>query len=384
MIAGIGTGGWLALLLGRYRLNLSQAMAIYLELAPQITNKGRAFFGSKPYTLDQKRLVSKVDDILKNYGLKPFLLDDDIPDPAKGSKMRCKHAFAVGKVLEPRSDEPKYEIFRAYETRKTSGKYYHSGPNPRDLKVSAVCAATGATRYLLEPYSINNTTYSDDGFPNPHNITDLAMDEAYHIYGERPALSVIVNIGPGIPSDHDIEKLQFLSRQFSWPNWLPRHHRLPQSTSNSRKTSSERTGTTNTASTTYTAAPIYDSPPSSQQPLPDTDADPPSQKSNQPPTPPPERSSTQSSSSSATACETERLIERAIKDRLQADYPRSPTKIFTRLAPPGVREDLALNDVQVIGESSQEVARYLGLEETREKLREAARLYCVVGGEERS
>ncbi len=342
IIGGIGTGGWLALLLGRYRLDLTRCMSIYLELAsdPQIT-AGRSFFGSKPYTLDQKHLIAKIESILKRYELSPLLLDDEEQIVEGGLEIRCKHAFAVGAIQSPEQDGLHYDIFRAYRTTKTSGPFYHSGPDPGTCKVSGVCAATGATKYLLQPYTIGSRTYSDNGFPNPHNITELAMDEAYHLYGEKPPLSVIVNIGPGIPSDNDIEKLQTLSRKFSWPYWLSSSNRASSSNSNSSSTSP----TTMTGSSNLVESP--------------------------------NRSDT-SSSSSSEAEEVERRIEANIKRRLQADYHNR--KIFIRLAPPPARDELALNDVHVISASSEEVDKFLEKDETKERLTEAARRYCVSSG----
>ena len=317
-------------------------MSIYLELAsdPQIV-AGRSFFGSKPYTLDQKRLMDKIDSILRRYELSPMLLDDEAQKPEEAVRLRCKHAFAAGAIRYPIQGGRKYDIFRAYRTEKTSGKYYHSGPDPATCKVSSVCAATGATKYLLQPHTIGSTTYSDNGFPNPHNITDLAMDEAYHIYGKTPPLSVIVNIGPGIPSDSDIVKLQDIARKFSWPSWLPVNNRTrpsPKSSSNTSPVSSTKTSTD----------------------LKSVES--------------PSRSDT-SSSASSEAEEVERQIEAAIKERLEEDY--RDRKIFIRLAPPPACDEFALNDVHVISASSEEVDKFLDKEETKDRLKEAARRYCV-------
>lgn len=316
-------------------------MSIYLELAsdPQITAT-RPFFGSRHYTLDQRRLIAKIDSILKRYELSPLLLDDEVQQ-ADGVEVRCKHAFALGPIQSSQHDGPKYEIFRSYRTAKSSGPFYHSGPDPGTCKVSSACAATGATKYLLEPYIIGSTTFSDNGFPNPHNITELALDEAYHVYGERPPLSVIVNIGPGIPSDNDIEKLQSLSRKFSWPTWLQ---------SNSRSGSLSVKSTSNASSTPnemISDSRLMESPVRSET----------------------------SSSSSSLAEEIERQIEVNIKDRLSKDYQHQ--EIFIRLAPPPARDELALNDVHVISASSEEVDKFLEQDRTKLLLKEAARRYCV-------
>lgn len=342
IIGGIGTGGWLALLLGRYRLDLTRCMSIYLELAsdPQLPAT-RSLFGSKPYALDQKRLISKIDSILKRYELNPSLLDNEAQKAEEGVEVRCKHAFAVGAIQSSDEVNREYEIFRAYRTTNTPGPFYRPGPDPESCNVSSVCAATGATKYLLQPYTIGSTTYSDNGFPNPHNITEIAMDEANHIFGEKPPLSIIVNIGPGIPSDHDIEKLQKLSRKFSWPYWLPSSNRTGLTKANTPNTS-PNSSTITTSETKWVESPV--------------------------------RSDT-SSSASSEAEGVERDIEAKITHRLKKDYPDQ--KIFIRLAPRAAHDELALNDVHVISTSSEEVDKFLREDSTKECLRQAAERYCV-------
>jgi hypothetical protein len=342
VIGGIGTGGWIALLLGRYRLDLTRCMSIYLELAsdPQIC-AGWSLFGSNAYTLDQSRLVAKVDSILANYKLNPSLLDDQTEMSLEGVQIRCKHTFAVGAIESPKEGGHKYEIFRTYRTEKTSGPFYHPGPDPATCKISAICAATGATKYILRPYTLGSTTYSDLGFPNPHNITEIAMDEAYHLFGEKPALSAIVNIGPGFPTDHDVEKLQTLSKRFSWPDWL---------SSSSRSKSPSQ-------------IPLSISPASSAK------------SSICPRSLDFSKRSNTSSSSNSQAERAERQIEADIEQRLKRDY--DDREKFMRLAPPALGDDLALNDVLVIRDSSEAVDDFLKQDETKERVKEAARRYCV-------
>jgi hypothetical protein len=61
--------------------------------------------------------------------------------------------------------------------------------------------------------SSGKTRFSDTKFPKPHNITELALDEMWGIYGTDVPLSVVVNIGPGLPNDVDVQQI---ARRFSW------------------------------------------------------------------------------------------------------------------------------------------------------------------------
>jgi len=106
-------------------------------------------------------------------------------------------AFAVGvlKHYNKRADT-QYHIFRAYRLRQGMCE----GPEPTQRKVSAACAATAAAKDFAKEYKIGSTTYFDDNFPNTHNVSRLALDEAAAFFGEKLAPEFILNISPGIPS----------------------------------------------------------------------------------------------------------------------------------------------------------------------------------------
>ena len=53
---------------------------------------------------------------------------------------------------------------------------------------------------------------SDTTFPKPHNITGLTLDEMWGIYGMDVPLSVVVNIGSGLPNAVDVGQI---ARRFS-------------------------------------------------------------------------------------------------------------------------------------------------------------------------
>src|SRR5271156_2884067 len=105
--------------------------------------------------------------------------------------------------MDPETRE--YQIFRTYEPKSViAAKPRHAGPAPTNCRMSWACAATGAAKSLLQPYQIGAATFFDSRFPKPHNITDLAIDEAYDLYGDKYPISMILNVGPGIPSAHDV------------------------------------------------------------------------------------------------------------------------------------------------------------------------------------
>ena len=133
--------------------------------------------------------------------------------------------FAAGAVHHPKNTDGRYQLFRTYEASAATKAKTLKGPDPKTCRVWEACAATGAAKYYLEPFSVGSTTFFDDKFPDPHPIGRLALDEAMSIFGEERSISIMVNIGPGIPHHADIRNLEEmasstigkLTRKFSWP-----------------------------------------------------------------------------------------------------------------------------------------------------------------------
>ena len=77
---------------------------------------------------------------------------------------------------------------------------------------------TGASKYFTPDWieqleSSGKVRFRDTEFPKPHNITELALDEMWAIYGTDMQLSVVVNIGPGLPNDDDVKQM---AKRFLW------------------------------------------------------------------------------------------------------------------------------------------------------------------------
>ena len=244
--------------------------------------------------------------------------------------MFYSRSFAVGVVQSPKLEGLSYQIFRTYQPKDYTSEYRRSGPDPATFKISDACAATGAAKYLLQPFTMKSngttTTFFDSDFPAPHNITDLALDEVYYMCGRKPNLSVIVNIGPGIPTDNDIREYVRLSRKFSWPDkssltgyWRKPVYRI-QSSKKKIGTGWNRTDT-----------------------------------------------------SSSSGSEKDRKYQEMIRNRLADDY--GDPSIYCRLGPPISRDQLSLNDVTAVHLSNEEIDRFLGDENTKDSIQKAAGQY---------
>lgn len=121
-----------------------------------------------------------------------------------------------------------YELFRSYRLEESAKDKVLPGPKPSECRVPEVFAATGAAKFFLKPYKIGNMGFFDETFPQSHPISLLALNEALALYGQNGQqvdISVLLNIGPGIPSKKDFEELDMMSlgpmrrltRKFSWP-----------------------------------------------------------------------------------------------------------------------------------------------------------------------
>jgi hypothetical protein len=167
---------------------------------------------------DLDRLVEQIDHLTKVYGTGNTLYTD-ITDG-----VRTRHVF----VAALRSDTQGYNLFRTYQILESAiiPKKLIEGPeNPRTFEISSAFGVTGATKYFSRPWkeqmaSSGKTRFLDNNFPKPHNITKLALDEMWGLYGPDVLLSAVVNIGPGLPNSSNVE---LIARRLSWGlKWQPK------------------------------------------------------------------------------------------------------------------------------------------------------------------
>lgn len=213
-IAGIGAGGWLAILLGRFRMDITTCLSEWYNITRRIEPRSR----SKELRMrlihqcyfDTERLMEEVDRLTHTYGTGDYLLEDD-PEGA-----RTRHVF----VAALKADAKGYRLFRTYETpesAKLPDRLLEGPADPKNYKISSAFGVTGAAKYFTKEWNermehSGPTKFIDSKFPKPHNITELALDEMWAIYGTGMPLSVVVNIGPGLPNDVDVRQI---ARRFS-------------------------------------------------------------------------------------------------------------------------------------------------------------------------
>ena len=215
VIAGIGPGGWLALLLGRFQMDVSAALAEWYNLIDCITPTSKAeklrMRLIRHSRFDPDRLVEQIDEITDFFETDKHMFFT----PPSGS--RCKHVFVSALKTDSKDSHLAYNLFRTYDCPKGSN-VLDGPPDPHTLKISHAFAATGAARYFTPPWKETSakkgiSKYLDYQFPSPHNITELALNEMWGLYGKDVEISVVVNIGPGIPNASDC---RHIAKRFSW------------------------------------------------------------------------------------------------------------------------------------------------------------------------
>ena len=207
VIAGIGTGGWLAILLGRFRMDLSACLTEWYNLMdcikPGPAEETRLRLRHCSFEIG--RLVEQVKLLTEEYGTGDRLFESDI------NSARTRHVF----VAAPAANAKGYKLFRSYEIPKSArlpAKLLEGPQDPSSFEISRAFGATFAAKHFTVPWeeqmaSSGKLRLNDTQFPKPHNITQLALEEMWGIYGTDVPLSVVVNIGPGLPHDSDIKPI---------------------------------------------------------------------------------------------------------------------------------------------------------------------------------
>ena len=214
-IFGIGVGGWLAIFLGRFHLDITSCLAEWYTLMkiiqPRFKAAGYFFKLTQQHFYDTRQLVNHIEELTKSYGTTKNLVDTSPTPP------RCRHVFVA--ALEDNGESHMYNLFRTYEVPKDLQPNVLPGPSkPCEFEISSAFGVTGAAKYFAPPWKeqMDNgkrRRFRDTKFPKPHKITELALNEMWGLYGDNVPISIVVNIGPGLPGSSDIKTI---AKKFSW------------------------------------------------------------------------------------------------------------------------------------------------------------------------
>ncbi|KAJ7448407.1 hypothetical protein FB451DRAFT_1375405 [Mycena latifolia] len=178
LIGGSGTGGIIALMLGRWCMSIADAILAFEKLKPQAKRGvGEAF------------RASKFEEVLKD-----IFNTEKIHDP---NPNHCKTFVCAMNKMNMNAVMP--ELFRSYNT-----------PNEpaSDCMIWEAARATSATPGLFKPMEIRSRRMKQQyigGSLGHNNPTALVLAEAECIYPSRPVV-LVVSIGSGHPNTIQILK----------------------------------------------------------------------------------------------------------------------------------------------------------------------------------
>jgi hypothetical protein len=134
-IVGIGAGGWLAILLGRFHLDVFTCLIEWYNIMSHIAPRSSSISETirmrvlHRYLFDPDRLMQQVERLTKLYGTGDKLI------PAVPDSVRTRHVF----VAALKSDGSNYSLFRSYEIPPQAAMpdMLLEGPkDPREFKIS--------------------------------------------------------------------------------------------------------------------------------------------------------------------------------------------------------------------------------------------------------
>jgi len=190
LICGTSTGGLIALMLGRLRMSVDEAIHCYLDFSRQVF-EGKST-GSAMYNASD--LEKWVKEIVGGDG------SASLEDPL-ASEGQCCHTFVVA-VTRAYADAPP-KLFRSYPTK----------ARPADsCKIWEAARATTAASPFFHPIKIGvpPQTFIDGSLSGANNPSRLAVEEAREVFG-RP-VECFLSLGTGVPDvismRGDLQKIQ--------------------------------------------------------------------------------------------------------------------------------------------------------------------------------
>ena len=235
-ICGIGAGGWLAILLGRFQMDITACLTEWYNLTQSIMSRSRhkgykrRLFQREHTYFEAERLRQEVDRLAELWGTGKLLYSQEDSEQS----VRCRYVFVAARkddykpsknvrhpkptVQGDRTRHRDYELFRSYPCCPRNQKLRQGPRNPERFEIASAFCVTGAAKYFFAPWKEDmadngRVSFLDRMFPQPHNITELALDEMWGLFGRDMPIDLVVNVGPGLPNQKDI---RILARKFSW------------------------------------------------------------------------------------------------------------------------------------------------------------------------
>ncbi|KAG5651484.1 hypothetical protein H0H81_008484, partial [Sphagnurus paluster] len=183
MIGGTGTGGLLAIMLGRLGMSVEEATAAYVDFARTVFSKRKWFFKNETFKASVlERVMKKI--VLGHTG------DTDSRMNADRTITDCK-AFVCAM---PGANLAVPRIFRSYDVKENRSY---------NCKVWEAACATLAAPTFFKSIELGEEVLKEafvDAGLGCNNPVRLVLGEAHSVYGKERRVACIVSIGAGHPN----------------------------------------------------------------------------------------------------------------------------------------------------------------------------------------
>ncbi|KAE9966186.1 hypothetical protein EG328_009102 [Venturia inaequalis] len=190
MIGGTSTGGLIAIMLGRLKMSIDEAIDAYLSLSDRVFEKKAhrvTIKGKIQGRFDSKELEQAVKETVAKRGLHVDALLKDAPDDTC-KVFVCATSQETGETV----------CLTSYKSPRGGGDLLNS------VKIWEACRATSAASIFFDPIAIGR--YGEgflDGATGANNPVQELWNQAQSVWGPGPLedkVQYVVSIGTGVPS----------------------------------------------------------------------------------------------------------------------------------------------------------------------------------------
>ncbi|KAF2452912.1 acyl transferase/acyl hydrolase/lysophospholipase [Lineolata rhizophorae] len=184
LIGGTGTGGLIALLLGRFQMDTQEALRVYNDLAGAIFSKGNQKWKFQDGAFKATTVEAKVKELVASRDTGEFMMDS-ATTPEMGKAFVC--AMPATNMAHPRR-------FRTYPARNLASA---------NCSIWEAVRATSVAPTFFKRIAIGEEGRAKeefvDGSTGCSNPSQEVLEEARNIFGEKRGFCCLVSVGAGHP-----------------------------------------------------------------------------------------------------------------------------------------------------------------------------------------
>lgn len=205
VICGTGIGALIAVLLGRYCLEIGKCKEVYMDLAKFIEDRQATRRRSRTGPIEEEDVRDFIEILIKDEGW-----SDAMEIPATAGRKVCQHVF----VARSRGQDSGQSTVQLYRGSQVQGEAFRRRSLPsstRSARVPRAMAASVANSIQdWLPVSNGQMTGFEVRVPCVHAIVLTAVEEIMASHQSNSSIGFLANIGPqrpelSTPDDHSRE-----------------------------------------------------------------------------------------------------------------------------------------------------------------------------------